>query len=324
VVTRRAAWLALALAGCAPTFEDQTSLVSNPRLLAIQATPPEVALGAPFVVLALYAGPQGAIDASAIDWRICLRQKPLGEPDPVDPGCFAEASTGLLALGAGASVTATMPATACQLFGPDSPPAQPGQPSARPTDPDPTGGFYLPVLARTPDGQSTAALERIACQPSGVTQSVFVAFTAGYHPNRNPALSALSIVASDGTSSPVAPDSNQGPAPFSVSPHQRLSLRASWPSCPASGSDCDGAEDYLSIDPVSKEIVTRRESIVASWYATAGAFDEARNGRGESDPSTDVLNAWTAPNAPGTVHVWVVLRDARGGVGWGSYTLDVR
>ena len=60
------------------------------------------------------------------------------------------------------------------------------------------------------------------------------------------------------------------------------------------------------------------------WFATAGTFDEDHTGREEGDvaPSTD--NAWTAPSSAGQVHLWAVIRDDRGGVGWRSFTIDVR
>ena len=83
-------------------------------------------------------------------------------------------------------------------------------------------------------------------------------------------------------------------------------------------------------DPVSRallrrieQIATGRESMVASWYATAGTFDLDRVGRDGTDPATTADNGWTAPGSLGPVHLWVVLRDARGGVGWGSYTVTV-
>jgi hypothetical protein len=93
--------------------------------------------------------------------------------------------------------------------------------------------------------------------------------------------------------------------------------------CPSTPAACGGAETYLYIDPTSKQMATSRESIVASWYATAGAFDLDRAGRDGTDPTTTVNNGWTAPSTAGPVHLWVVLRDARGGVGWGSYTVTV-
>ena len=42
----------------------------------------------------------------------------------------------------------------------------------------------------------------------------------------------------------------------------------------------------------------------------------------EPDAFSD--NAWTAPSQPGTVHLWIVLRDERGGAGWKSFVVDVR
>jgi hypothetical protein len=313
----------LAVGACTPTFSDDTASVSAPRLLAVQATPAEAASGKEFTMTALYVGPQGTADPSSIDWAICLLQNPLGNPDAVAPGCFVQSSSGLTPLGTGGTASAAIPADACELFGPDSPPPQPGQPAARPTDPDATGGFYLPVSVLSGGDQWSAALERISCQPSGVTEAVFDAFTTGYVPNENPAVAWLAALDADGGTTTIAPDApGQGPA-LTVSTGQRSSLQVAWPVCPATPAACGGAETYLYIDPTSKQIATGRESIVASWYATAGTFDLDRAGRDGTDPTTTVDNGWTAPASPGPVHLWVVLRDARGGVGWGSYTVTV-
>jgi hypothetical protein len=321
----RGALLALALlsfASCAPTLEDRTTTVSGPVVLAVQATPAEGALGAAFSMTALYVDAQGTRDPSGLDWAMCLRQKPLGDPGPVDPGCFADAAPGLEALAGGGSTQGTVPPDACQLFGPDSPPPQPGQPSARPTDPDGTGGYYLPVRLKSPEGQWYAAVERLACQPSGVTQAVFGAFTDGYRPNENPTVTGFSVVAASGIATPVAPGARPN---TTVHRGDRLTLVVDWPACaPPGAGPCGGAESYIAIDPTSKAIVSRRESMVASWYATAGDFAVDRSGRDESDPATSAANGWTAPSAPATVHLWVVLRDSRGGVGWGSFSLEVR
>jgi hypothetical protein len=34
-------------------------------------------------------------------------------------------------------------------------------------------------------------------------------------------------------------------------------------------------------------------------------------------------NGWSAPSEPGAVRLWVVLRDGRGGVGYGGYRLEI-
>jgi hypothetical protein len=296
--------------------------VTGPRLLAVRATPAEVALGGTFTMTALYVGPDGPAGATSLDWATCLLQTPEGQPDPVNAACFVPSSPGLVPLGTGDSVAATMPETACQIFGPDVPPPAPGQPSPQPTPPDATGGFYLPVRIETAADAWSVAQERIACTPSGVTQDVFTEFTAGYVPNENPTVASLESAPASGPAATVPPD-GAGGAPFAVQPGQTLSLRAAWPACPSAPEACGGAETFLVIDPTTHAIVTQRESMVASWYATAGVLALDRSGRAASDPSTDATNQWTAPASPGVVHLWVVLRDARGGVGWQSYTIAV-
>jgi hypothetical protein len=328
VVTRGlAVGCAVAVAlGCSPGFDQTTSAVTGPRLLAAQATPPEGPTGATFTLSALYVDENGPRDPSAIDWATCLSPKPLGQPDAVDTACFVDAASFLVPLGKGATVQGAIPADGCLLFGPESPPPQPGQPSARPVDPDATGGFYLPVRLETADGGWAAARERIQCTPSGLTQSVLTAFTSGYRPNANPVVSALSVVTADGSVTAVTPDGAQGAAPLSVAAGKRVSLRAEWPECPTDPTtpgECGGAESYLLVDPSSRQLVTARESMVASFYATGGAFDADRVGRDDTDPGVEVDDGWTAPSSAGIAHLWVVLRDARGGVGWGSYSVQV-
>jgi hypothetical protein len=314
---------ALVLASCTPSFPDDTATVAAPRLLAVQATPAEAAPGKGFTMTALYVGPDGPADPSSVAWGICVAQPALGDPDPVAPACFVSASSSLVPLGTGGSVSGTMPSNACELFGPDSPPPAAGQPAARPTDPDATGGFYLPVTMNDGAGTWSAAMERITCAPSGVTQDVFTAFTNGYVPNEHPAVASIAFVDGDGSTTPVGADGpDAGPA-STVATGQRAVLRVAWPTCPTTPAACNGAETFLYIDPTSKQLATGRESIVASWYTTAGTFDLDRVGRDGTDPTTTADDGWTAPTSPGPVQLWVVLRDARGGVGWSSFTLTV-
>jgi hypothetical protein len=70
-------------------------------------------------------------------------------------------------------------------------------------------------------------------------------------------------------------------------------------------------------------IVSHRESMRVSWYATQGDFTEARTGRAEEDPTTSSDNTLVAPTVPGTFFVWAVLRDDRGGTAFRGYRLDV-
>jgi hypothetical protein len=326
MVTLRVASIALgaAFVACAPTFDDETAIVTTPRLLAVRSVPAEAAMGDSFAMTALYVGPTGPANAASLDWAECLLQTPTNQPGPVNPACFVATSSALVALGNGSSASADVPQTACELFGPDAPPPGPGQPSPRPAAPDATGGFYLPVRIETaPDAWSVAA-ERITCAPSGVAQDVFTAFTTGYIPNENPAVASLSGVASGGRGPVLLSADGVGGSAFVARPGQSLSLTAAWAACPSSPGRCSGAETYLTIDPAEHTLVTQRESMVASWYATAGAFSVDRSGRAQDDPATTAANEWMAPSTAGPVHLWIVLRDARGGVGWASYTIAVQ
>ncbi len=327
--------LAGALVGaCTDSFSDPTPIVTGARLLAVQAVPAEAAPGASFTLTPLYVDTSGVTDPSSVDWAICLLQKPLGEPGPINPACFVDSSTSLTELGTGGQVSGVVDANACELFGPDSPPPAAGQPSARPTDADSTGGYYLPVRIKTapdPAGDPwSVALERVSCQPSGVTSAVFSAFETQYQANANPTVASLARRNADGSTAPIAADPADGSPPaapgLTVSAGARVSLQASWPDCTAltdPTATCGGAEGYVSIDPTSKQLTTRREAMTASYFATGGSFTSASVGRDESDPTLNVVDTWTAPSAPGTAHLWVVLRDSRGGTGWASYTVAV-
>jgi hypothetical protein len=87
---------------------------------------------------------------------------------------------------------------------------------------------------------------------------------------------------------------------------------------------CTGAESYAWVDPATRTVKTRQEDIVVAWYATGGRFDGAQTGRSEAEADeTSTANVWHAPSAPGPVRLWAVIRDARGGVGWQSYSVEV-
>jgi hypothetical protein len=327
VVSARALSLVV-LAGwvcaCNPTFSDTTAIVGSPRVLAVQVVPAEAAPKADFALSALYVGPQGALDPSSIQWATCLLPEPLGDPGPTNPECLTGAASGLIPLGSGGTVHGTIPADACELFGPDSPPPQPNQPAARPTDPDPTGGYYLPVRVSAAGAAPTVAMPRIECAPSGVTEDVFSAFENGYVPNENPVLSSLSEVDPDGGTAAIPASTPGSPAGLTISPGEHVLLSAAWPTCPATPGACGGAESFLYIDPTSMQVTTQRESIVVSWYATGGSFDEDRVGREADDLGTSVQNGFTAPTSGAQIQMWIVVRDSRGGEGWATYGVIVQ
>ena len=86
---------------------------------------------------------------------------------------------------------------------------------------------------------------------------------------------------------------------------------------------CGGAEPYLYFDIGSRELVTRTETLSASWFASAGSFRDSRTALELSDEGALADNRWAVPREAGEVTLWVVLRDNREGVSWKSARLHV-
>ena len=187
----------------------------------------------------------------------------------------------------------------CSLFGPDSPPG-----GFRPTDPDATGGYYQPLRLGFAGVQTAFALARIHCDLANADANTAATFAAAYKRNENPHLL--------GVTGAIA----GAPANLSAIPAgARVGLTASWPEA--------DAETFAYFDPSSQSVTGQRESMRASWYATAGAFDTESTGRGSTDSSARSDNVWTAPSTAGLAHAFVVLRDSRGGVDFASVELTV-
>jgi hypothetical protein len=86
---------------------------------------------------------------------------------------------------------------------------------------------------------------------------------------------------------------------------------------------CRGAERYVWFNQQSRSLETRRESVRVAWYATAGSYEHERTGVEEDDPRPRSRNVWTAPLA-GQATLWLVIRDARGGVGTFQVSVHLR
>jgi hypothetical protein len=87
----------------------------------------------------------------------------------------------------------------------------------------------------------------------------------------------------------------------------------------------EAAETYALYDRRSRTLVTPREALGASWFATAGEYEHDRTGRAGDEPEPFTDDAWTAPavSEPTAVHFWIVLRDERGGVDFVAFDLTV-
>lgn len=310
--------LAAALIGCVPDLDDRTFLLDEPRILAIQADPPEAAPGAEVRYRLLWAG--GGEEAS-LSWGHCNLRKPLAELGPVHPGCLSDDPAAFDPLGSGTSVTGQIPRQACRRFGPDIPEPVAGEPSGRPVDPDSSGGFYQPVVVRAETGETSSwsiGSTRISCGIAGATPAQLSEMARTYVPNANPALEGVQMRRGD-TWEPLFPSDPPSDA-NTVEAGETVVLRAAWPTCEE--APCDGAEPYVLFDPRTRTIERAKESLRVAWFADGGLLEVDRTG--SADPSgTWSENTWTAPTEPGVARVWVVIRDERGGVGWEEFFLRV-
>jgi hypothetical protein len=344
-IATAAAMLALGAPACRPNLDQIVSVVSEPVVLAVRADPAEAIPGATVKYSTLYVDGSGPIAEAPIDWAFCEARKPLAELGPVNTECLEASGSWFVPIGEGSPVSGTLPADGCSLFGPDVPPPVMNQPQGRPVDPDSTGGYYEPVRLLASDGTITLEQSRLSCGPGGVASNIGVQFAHRYHPNTNPAVEALSIVG-DGSAGVPLVTSDTGTNTVAAGAH--LSLRVAWSQCPTTdicmdgvcGADetsdtcpadckvpkgCTGAERFVVFDIDSQSIAVQRESIAVAWYTTPGAsVDTDRTGRQSSDDTTTSDNGWQAPTASGLAHLWVVLRDDRGGVGWSEYVFDVK
>lgn len=341
--------LVVAAGGCKPDLAGRRSLVEGSRVLAVRSEPATAKPSDSVMYDALFVNTDGNADPEPLDWALCIARKPLTETGPVNQNCLAREGDALEMLGTGGIAMASVPTDACALFGPTPQTPEAGEAAPRPVDPDTTGGFYQPVRvvfeADSGGDQYTLGVTRLACGLGGATQEQAAEFTRKNKANENPSLAAVVIQrdgASDQKLSAIDADDL-----VHVDRGARMHLLARWPDCPAEpecgdeicspGEDtescdedcrqphgCKGSEPYVYFDPITRKLTDRREAMRVSWFASDGEFNHDRTGRSEYEVgSADSDNDWTAPDADTEVSIWVVLRDDRGGVGWGSYRLRV-
>ena len=370
VSSSNAAWIRFALAAllvpcaaaCTPEFDDRSSQIVGPRVLAVQSTPAEARPNTPISYRILVVDEKGTVSKPHVAWSYCSQPKATNELNDVAAACFQDNPDILLPLGKGVAPSGMMPINACAQFGPDVPQPQShasgsgGDSSSststgaqgRPTDPDSTGGYYQPVILSVSADQAVVsgfAETRITCNLAGSTNEQFAAYTLATRSNENPELLGVTVP-SEGDAD-LTPESSK--TPLKIKASDRVTLRASWPSCPADpscgdgmcspGEDitscaddctppvkgCGGPESYAYLDPADHVLRNRHESLRVSWFASAGSFSSDHTGSTEADfANTSSNNDWRAPKEAGPVFMWVVLRDDRGGVDWQSFRVDVQ
>jgi len=267
---------AIGSSGCDSRLDQRLAIIEAPRVLAVIADPAEAKPGTQVSYTAVVASPDGPVTASP-RWAFCVAPKPPTEDNAVGSGCLDDAH--LVVLGTQPAVTATLPADGCLLFGPETPPG-----NFRPRDADLTGGYYQPIRADL-DDLLAFGLSRITCKLATAPSAVAHDYDLSYVANRNPMLNP--------------------PVLTRVAANTDVTLTASWPA--------DAAETYLYYDPLSQTLVTRREAMRLSWFATGGSLAVDASAVAETDTSTSVSTTWHTP-ATGTAYLWLILRDSRGGI----------
>lgn len=327
------------LGGCVPDFDEDLSRLSEPRLLALRTTPAEAVPGGETEVEALIAVPDGE-EGSPAAFGLCLARKPLTQLGPVSQDCLAPNAPPdvLVPLGQGTGAKLELPEEACRLFGPLQPPPEGGKPSGRAVDPDVTGGFYQPFVARLGNEASVGGV-RIDCDLGGVGRDEAVRYRQQYRRNENPQLSRVTRTDGEALDETVVARVRAG---------SRLTLDAEWEHCPASSScgdgfctanedmstcaedctaprGCSGAEAYVWYDAAKRVVAPRREGITVAWFASRGHFDEEQTGASEAEAATatKTRNTWVVGSQAGLATLWLVIRDTRGGQSWKTLHFDV-
>lgn len=289
--------LCAAIAGCRPELGERESLVTGERVLAVRGEPPESSPGELVTYDLLVASPAGTLTDPEVTWAFCAQAPALADNGPVSADCLGEAAVRPIG-GPSATVIATTPEDTCALFGPDVPPG-----GFRPRDADVTGGYHQPIRARV-GAQTAFGMERITCNLADAPFDAVQAYLARYEANRNPEIRSLAATLGG---SPADPEV--------IPAGSVVTFELGW--------DAADAEPFVVFDREAQAIVDARESMRASWLATAGEFENDRTGRDAGDLITSTANAWTAPTEAGRVFLWVVLRDSRGGVDFASWTVEV-
>ncbi|MBV8760955.1 MAG: hypothetical protein JO257_26915 [Deltaproteobacteria bacterium] len=298
--------LLIFVAACKPDLGAPQSLVTQPRVLAVQSEPAEVAPGHDTQLHALIASTDGTLTPD-VAWGFCTDPAPLSSNNVVGDDCIYTAAS---LMARGTTITATMPIDACSQFGPTPPAPEPGQPPRRPHDADVTGGFYQPIRALAklgPDEQVPAiGLTRITCDLANASFDVVQQYKARYHANTNPTI--------ERTLAQLPGTADAADMPRSLPAHTAIPLRVRWSE--------DSAETFPVFDPKTRALVDHREAIRVSWFVDDGGLASERTGRTENETDAFADNTWTTGDA-GAAHLWIVVRDTRGGTALESFDVTI-
>lgn len=289
----------LATFGCTPEFDDAPWRVEESRVLAIVATPPEARPGDLVMLTALTASPDGTSE-TAPAWSVCTRPRTSAERTSVTSRCLEEeflepTPASMLVL-----------SDACARFGPNPPPTEGDSAPQRPADPDASGGYFLPLRAEADDAAAFGAL-RIRCDLPGVTRMIFEAFEERYFANEPPQIRGVSLDSGPRLTSEEMP---------TVAPQSEVDINVELPET--------ASETYVRYDSADGVLVEEQEWLRVEWFVTQGRLSAGQQTLSPTGDAAPIAStSWTAPPGPTTVHGWVIVTDARGGVAWQALSIDV-
>jgi hypothetical protein len=156
------------------------------------------------------------------------------------------------------------------------------------------------------------AFERITCNLANAATDIVDDYNKRYQRNNHPGIAATDVTRADGSSFnlDVSPNAN----PQTIAPGESVVFQATF----ANGS----AETFPVLNPSGDALVDQTESLYMSWFATSGSFEHDRTGVAGAETATSTSNTWKAPDTAMTVHLWLVLRDSRGGTAFKSYSIQ--
>jgi hypothetical protein len=243
----------------------------------------------------------------------CVDERYLRDPAAL-PRAAADPASGVVALGAGESVSVPIPAAS------DPRVAAAVALLVRRVVDQPTWACALyaelPVVAVVEaNGRRELAVKRVrlaadpamvaaALEAAGIEASRASVLAGAYVRNENPGVFGVGTGASEEA---CAGDATTA-APASFPPERTTVCGAVSAGAQAYNATCDGATGV--------PVATAVESLSWQWYVTAGEFPDA-GGIGNETESAPELD-----RTPGPFTLWVLLRDGRGGVDWSTVAVD--
>jgi hypothetical protein len=306
----------LVCTACVPDLDVKASRVDATRVVAVRATPAEVTPGSSVTWDAVVVTPLPT-PSFQIDWAMCTVPRNPADSITVAGACFAPVD--LAAMGAlvttlpgatGARAQGAVPSDACRKIGPEV--MMSGDMPVRPPDADITGGYQLPLRLQLQDangGTDTSFdRQRVRCNLAAAPITAAREFAMRYANNVNPVIESISVAG-------TPPSPADGSARFSVASGARLPLTVNWPAA--------ARETYVLFDPVAREVREKPETLEIAWYTNGGEFERDRTTPDEQDASFSSNELILDRGLTGTITVWIVLRDDRGGVGVATLAFDL-